>query len=338
MSMVLEDDTIIQSRFENQSRKGSVIQWQPRNARFLVSHPFYLALPAYGHGHLFAAVRHDPISWDARHLEKPPSPRAGLARLYASAVSRTENVGRTGPLEPGGVHGGAFPPRAEGRPDPAPAQGWDALSRGRWQWETQAGDTESLGPKRAEKRASAVVFGIRIVLLIATWDVYRFPVAFRLIRVKTHPEYRTENALFREMVRHFGSPVWAKRIIVEGAAAYGSQMNMKMVMQRDADAPDRRWEFVLAMARTWKTVEGKALKDLVTHMPRKHYQRTRILRLPGAQGSKTFWIYSKRLCLRHIGDVTMVLSKKGRHSGPKHAKILVTNLDEWTPRQVVCAY
>jgi hypothetical protein len=45
---------------------------------------------------------------------------------------------------------------------------------------------------------------------------------------------------------------------------------MQMVMQRDADAPDRRWEFVFAIARTWKTVEGKALKDWVTPMPRKY--------------------------------------------------------------------
>jgi len=34
----------------------------------------------------------------------------------------------------------------------------------------------------------------------------------------------------------------------------------------------------------------------------------------------------------------VVLSKKGRNVGPKHTKILVTNLDEWTPRQVVGAY
>jgi len=34
----------------------------------------------------------------------------------------------------------------------------------------------------------------------------------------------------------------------------------------------------------------------------------------------------------------VVLSKKGRNIGPKHPKILVTNLAEWTPRQVVCAY
>ena len=181
-------------------------------------------------------------------------------------------------------------------------------------------------------------FGIRFALLIANWDVYRLPVAFRLIRPKGHPEYQPENALFREMVGHFRPPIWAKRIIVAGDAAYGSQENMKMVMQRDTADPARRWGFVFAMARTWKTAEGKALKDLVTHLPRQYYQRTRVPRLPGAKGCKTFWIFSKRLCLRHIGDVTVVLSKRGRNMGPKNTKLLVTNLDEWTPRQVVCAY
>jgi DDE family transposase len=180
--------------------------------------------------------------------------------------------------------------------------------------------------------------GGRFALVIATWDVYRLPVAFRLIRPKIHPEYRTENALFREMGGHFVPPAWAKRVIVEGDAAYGSQENMKMVLKRDTDAPARRWGFVFAIARTWKTSEGKALKDVVTHVPRKYYQRSRVPRLPGLPGCKTFWIFSKRLCLRHIGDVTVVLSKKGRTVGPNHTKILVTNLDEWTPRQVVYAY
>ena len=181
-------------------------------------------------------------------------------------------------------------------------------------------------------------FGIRFALLIAHWDVYRLPVAFRLIRVKTHPEYRTENALFRDMVSHFVPPRWAKQVIVEGDAAYGSRENMQMVLKRDADDPARRWGCVFAVARTWKTVEDKAIKDLVTHLPRQYYRRIHVPRLPGAHGCKTFWTFSKRLSLRHIGDVTVVLSKKGRNSGPKHTKILVTNLDEWTPRQVVCAY
>ena len=210
------------------------------------------------------------------------------------------------------------------------------------------GGDGSVKPKRGTKNPMAQkgrksehqpwFWGVRFALLIATWDVYRFPVAFRLIRPKTHPEYRTENALFREMVSHFVPPAWATRVIVTGDAAYGSQENMQLVRKRDADDPARRWGFVFALARTWKTVEDKAIKDLVTHLPRQYYQRIRVPRLPGSTGCKTFWVYSTRLCLRHIGDVTVVLSKRGRNIGPKHTKILVTNLDEWIPRQVVSAY
>ena len=39
-----------------------------------------------------------------------------------------------------------------------------------------------------------------------------------------------------------------------------------------------------------------------------------------------------------MGDVTVVLSKRGRNIGPKQTKILVTNLAELTPSQVVCIY
>jgi hypothetical protein len=142
-------------------------------------------------------------------------------------------------------------------------------------------------------------FGIRFALLIVNGDVYRFPVAFRLIRPKSHPAYQPENALLREMVGRFVPPPWAKRVLVEGDAAYGAQDNMKMVMQRDADDPVRRWAFVFAIARTWKTVEDKAIKDLVTHLPRKYYQRVRVPRLPGAKGCKTFWVsYDQKLWMR----------------------------------------
>jgi hypothetical protein len=181
-------------------------------------------------------------------------------------------------------------------------------------------------------------FGIRFALLIISWDGFRLPVAFRLIRPKSHPQYQTENELFREMVRGFTPPPWAQAVIVEGDAAYGSKANMQMVRQRDADDPDRTWGLLFAIARTWKTVEGKAIKDLVTHVPRKYFKRTWVPRIPACNGRKTFWVYSQRVCLRHIGDVTVVLSKTGRNISPKHTKILVTNLTQLTPRYVVFAY
>jgi hypothetical protein len=173
MSMVFKDDTIIQSRFENQSRKGSVIQWHPRNARFLVSHPFCPALPAYGHGHLFALFvtllfRGRLGLWKSRHRLV----LGWLVCMQALFPGRKtwEELAR---WSPAGITAWRFRRVLKavywdvhllvtwwGKKalQTLPPQGWDALSRGRWQWETQAGDAESLGPKRAAKRVSAVVF------------------------------------------------------------------------------------------------------------------------------------------------------------------------------------
>ena len=200
------------------------------------------------------------------------------------------------------------------------------------------GKKNPLAQKGRKSQHDPWFFGIRFALLIVSWDVFRLPVAFRLIRPKSHPQYRTENELFREMIRAFRPPAWAQVIIVEGDAAYGSQDNMKMVLQRDADDPDRTWGFVFAISRTWKTIEGKAIKDLVTHLPRKYDRRTWVPRIPARNGRKSFWVYRTRLSLRHVGDVTVVLSKTGRNMGPSKTKILVTNLTELMPRYVVFAY
>ncbi len=181
-------------------------------------------------------------------------------------------------------------------------------------------------------------FGLRFVLLLAVWDGYRVPVGFRLILPKCHPDYRSENALFRAMVAAFVPPSWATLVVVGGDAAYGSQDNIRMVQDRDKADATRRWGFVFAIARTWKTVEDKSLKNLVTHMPHKYDQRTQVPRVHRGQGRRTFWTYSTRLCLRHVGDVTVVLSKRGRNAGPKQTKILVTNLAALTPSQVVGMY
>jgi hypothetical protein len=181
-------------------------------------------------------------------------------------------------------------------------------------------------------------FGLRFVVLLAAWDGYRVPVGLRLILPKCHAEYRSENMLFREMVEEFVPPPWAKLVIVGGDAAYGSQDNIRMVQARDQTDTARRWAFVFALARTWKTVEGKSLKNLVTHIPQQYYQRTQVPRVSRGQGRKTFWTYHTCLCLRHVGDVTVVLSKRGRNVGPKQTKILVTNLAELTPSQIVGIY
>jgi hypothetical protein len=173
---------------------------------------------------------------------------------------------------------------------------------------------------------------------MAAWDGYCIPVSFRLIVPKRHGGYRGVNALFRAIVEEFAPPHWAELVIVGGDAAYGSKANIRMVQDRDKADAARRWGFVFAVARIWQTVEEKSIKHLVTHMPHKYYQGTRVAREPGRKGRRTFWTYHTDLCLRHVGDVTLVLSKKGRNVGPKNTKIVVTNLSELIPRHVVSIY
>jgi hypothetical protein len=178
--------------------------------------------------------------------------------------------------------------------------------------------------------------GRRFVLLMAAWDGYRLPVGFRLLLPKHHVGYRSENALFREMVGACVPPSWATLVSVGGAAAYGSKANMAMGKDRDKADPARRWGFGCAIARTWKPVEEKSVTKLVTPVPHKYSPCTRVPRAHGRKGRKTFWTYSTRLGLRHGGDVTVVLSKNGRNLGPQQTKLLVTNLAALTPSPVVC--
>ena len=135
------------------------------------------------------------------------------------------------------------------------------------------GKKNPLAQKGRKSQHDPWVFGVRFALLMVSWDVVRLPVACRLIRPKSHPKYRTENERFREMVQAFTPPIGAKVVIVEVDAAYGSQDNMKRVLPRDTDDPDRTWGLVFAIPRTWKTVEGKAIKDWVTPLPRKYDRR-----------------------------------------------------------------
>jgi hypothetical protein len=152
---------------------------------------------------------------------------------------------------------------------------------------------------------------------MAAWDGYRVPVGLRLILPKRHAGYRSENALFREMVSECIPPPWAKLVMVGGDAAYGSKANRQMVHARDHADTARRWAFVFAIARTWTTADEKTLKNLVMHVPHTYDQRTRVPREPAGRGRRTFWTYHTRLSLRHVGDVTIVLSKRGRNMGPK---------------------
>lgn len=181
-------------------------------------------------------------------------------------------------------------------------------------------------------------FGIRFVLLMASWDVYRIPSDFRIILPKSHKKYRNENSLFREMLTDFAPPAWARLVIVLGDCSYASRENMKTVRERDRTDRGISWKFVFAIAKTWKTEDGQFVKNIARYTPRKYFRRTWIPRLPEGTGRKTFYAFRKTVRLRHIGEVTLVLSRKRPNMSPGKTRLIVTNLTGLTARQILCIY
>jgi hypothetical protein len=200
------------------------------------------------------------------------------------------------------------------------------------------GKKNPVAQKGRESDKKPFFFGIRFALISANWESFRIPCGFRIVLPKKHPDYKKENALFREMLEDFVPPSWAEKVVVIGDAGLSSKENMRKVEAIDKADSSRDWRFVFAVARTWKTEDGKSLKNLVAHLPLKYCRRTWVPSSFDPNRRKTFWIYGKTVRLRHVGDVTVVISKKRRNAGPKATKILVTNLPNATARQVVSVY
>jgi hypothetical protein len=174
-------------------------------------------------------------------------------------------------------------------------------------------------------------FGLHVVILMAQWDVYRLPLAFRLVKPKGSPGYQSENALLREMLQEVILPAWCKQVVVVADAAYPSRANLQAIQAR-------QWFFVIAFPRTWKLANGQYLRDLVTHLPLHHYRQVRVPLIVPSARRRVFWTFAKRAELRQVGDVTVVLSRRRRNESPKHTKLLVTNLPQATAHLTVALY
>ena len=174
-------------------------------------------------------------------------------------------------------------------------------------------------------------FGLHVVVLLAQWDVYRIPLAFRLVQRKGTKGYQSENALFRQMLEELVLPQWCSKVIVVADAAYASRANLQAIQAR-------HWWFVIAFPRTWKFTDGHRLHDLVAHLPRAHYRKVRLPLVGSRARYRVFWTFAKPTMLREVGDVTVVLSKRRRNDSPKHTKVLVTNLPQATAHGTAAIY
>jgi hypothetical protein len=174
-------------------------------------------------------------------------------------------------------------------------------------------------------------FGLHVVVLLAQWDVYGIPLAFRLVRRKGSQGYQSEQVLFRQMLNELVLPRWCSKVIVVADAAYASRQNLQAIQAR-------HWWFVIAFPRTWKFTDGHSLRDLVARLPRAFYRTVRVPALSAAARKRVFWTFAKPTTLREVGDVIVILSKRRRNDSPKQTKVLVTNLPQATAHGTVAIY
>jgi Transposase DDE domain len=194
----------------------------------------------------------------------------------------------------------------------------------------KTGQKHPLAKKGRLNEYAPYIFGLHMVVVMLQWGNYRTPVDFGLVRCKDDPHYRSENRLFRWMLVRFRRLAWAETVVVVADAAFASKANVRLIQQRG-------FFFVLAFAWTWGLDNRHSLKDLVTHLPKYHYRRCRVpLDEPGRR--RAYWTFTKRARLRHVGDVTIIVTKKRCNDEPKPTKLLVTNLPDVRARQVVDLY
>jgi Transposase DDE domain len=126
-------------------------------------------------------------------------------------------------------------------------------------------------------------------------------------------------------------PAWCKKVVVVADAAYPSRANLQAIQARG-------WYFVIAFPRTWKLANGQYLRDVVTHLPIQHYRQVRVSLMVPMPRRRVFWTFAKQAQLAHVGEVTVVLSRRRRNESPKHPKLLVTNLPHATAHLTVALY
>jgi Transposase DDE domain len=188
------------------------------------------------------------------------------------------------------------------------------------------GKKHPLGHVTRQSQSSPHVFGFSMVVLVASWDGCRIPIAMATI----DPERKGhQNILFRQMLQDFEPPSWVREIVVLGDAGYPANPTLKLIEKLG-------WTYVFAMPRTRKFTNGKYLRDLVQHLPKSLYRRRATYKPDGRR--QDYWLFMRHAELHQLGDVTIVLSKKRRNLGPKRVKIIVTNLLDVSASAVISQY
>jgi hypothetical protein len=178
------------------------------------------------------------------------------------------------------------------------------------------GRKHPLGHTTCHSEHDPYTFGFEMVLLIARWGRVRVPVALATIdpHIKGH-----QNSLFRQMLKDVVPPTWARQVVVVADGGFAANETLRLITEH-------KYLSVFAMPRTRKLTHGKHLRDLVHHLPTSCSYRRASHKPDGRRHDS--WAFTRNATLPKLGDVTIVLSKRRRHDGPKKVPIIVTNLME----------
>jgi hypothetical protein len=120
-----------------------------------------------------------------------------------------------------------------------------------------------------------------------------------------------------------------KAVIVEADAAFAAKATLKLITAQG-------WGYVFGLARTWKLADGTHLRDLARHTTHACYQRYVAHKPDGRR--KCYWVFRRTARVRHLGYVTILLSKRRRNDGSQRIKLLVTNLAEATTTGTILSH
>jgi hypothetical protein len=190
----------------------------------------------------------------------------------------------------------------------------------------RTGEQQPLARKTRTNEYAPYVFGQALVLVIAQWGCHRVPVRAAVVdpKLKGH-----QNLLFRQMLRDFVAPAWVKEVIVEADAAFAAKATLNLIAEQG-------WGYVFGLARTWKLADGTHLRDLARHTTHACYQRYVAHKPDGRR--KCYWVFRRTAYVRHLGHVTILLSKRRPNDGPKRIKLIVTNLTEATTTGTILSH
>jgi hypothetical protein len=176
------------------------------------------------------------------------------------------------------------------------------------------GRKHPLGHVTRQSESASYTFGFDMVVLVASWDGFRIPIAIATI----DPERKGhQNILFRQMLKAFEPPTWVREVVVVADAGYPANATLQLIT-------DLQWTYVFAMPRTRKFTNSKYVRDFVQYLPTSLYRRRATYKPDGKR--QDYGVFMRHAALHQLGDVTIVLSKKRRNYGPKRVKIIVTNL------------